>query len=133
MTPEQKIKRHILKEAGLHVKDGIEIDITSENIDDLWEDGQGEDGCNLQDSLSEFRGSGEETGLSAPYSRHYEVDSVGRQLSDGTWVGWAYWYGGGKHGEPEAIDWMEDAYELHVTEKEQTVVVRTFKQKEEAA
>ena len=39
-------------------------------------------------------------------------------------------HGGGKHGEPEAIDWMDEAYDLDVTEEEKLVVVKTFKVKE---
>lgn len=27
------------------------------------------------------------------------------QAPDGTWVGWTYWYGGGKYAEPSAIPW----------------------------
>ena len=47
-------------------------------------------------------------------------------MPDGSWVGWTYWYGGGKYGEPEAIDWMDDAYDLACTEEEKVVTVRTF-------
>lgn len=124
MTPEQRIKRQILIEADLHSKDGVRIEITTENVDDLFDEAN--EDYNLQDAISEFRYSGEPTGIKAPYSRHYECDSVGRRLNDGIWVGWDYWHGGGKHGEPEAIDWMDCAYELNVIEEEKMVVVRTF-------
>jgi len=50
--------------------------------------------------------------------------------SCGDWVGWTYWYGGGKHGEPDAIDWLSDAYNLIVTEEEKLVVVRTYTKEE---
>ena len=129
MTPEQRIKRQILINADRHSKDGVRIDITAENVDELFEEADGDD-YSLQDDKSEFRYSGEDTGLEAPYSRHYECDSVGKKLDDGVWVGWNYWYGGGKHGEPEVIDWMNEAYELDVTEEEKMVVVKTFKAKE---
>jgi hypothetical protein len=36
------------------------------------------------------------------------------------------WFGGGKHGEPGAVEWMEDAYHLTCHEEEKLVVVRTF-------
>ncbi|WP_244097750.1 hypothetical protein [Burkholderia anthina] len=49
------------------------------------------------------------------------------QAPDGSWVGWNYWYGGGKHGEPEAVEWIEDAYDVRVT-GERTVIKRTFEQ-----
>ena len=129
MTPEQRIKRQILINADRHSKDGVRIDITAENVDELFEEADGDD-YELQDEKSEFRCSGEDTGLEAPYSRHYECTAVGKKLDDGVWVGWNYWYGGGKHGEPEAIDWMDGAYELDVTEEEKMVVVKTFKVKE---
>ena len=84
----------------------------------------------MQDARSECRGGSEETGLpvDADYRtlRHYEATSVAAKMPDGSWVGWLYWLGGGKHGEPESVDWMEDAYPLDVTEEERVVVVRTF-------
>jgi hypothetical protein len=130
MTPEQLIKRHLLVEADLHATNGERIEITEENIDDMWEEAEGEDGSGMQDHLSEFRESGADTSLPSPHSRHYECIAVGRKLNDGAWVGWDYWYGGGKHGEPEAVDWMGGAYLLDVTEEEKLVTVRTFSKKE---
>lgn len=130
MTPEQRIKRQILIDADLHAKDGVRIEITADNVNDLFEEAKGEDGYDLQDPISEFRCSGEPTGLTCEWSRHYESTAVGRQLSDGSWVGWTYWYGGGKHGEPEAVDWMDEAYDIDVQEEEKTVIVKTFSKKE---
>lgn len=66
------------------------------------------------DCRSELRGSGAETGLPCPHSRHYECKAVAAQMLDGSWVGWNYWYGGGKHGEPRSMPWMEDAYDVTV-------------------
>lgn len=126
MTPEQRIKCHLLQQDGKHIKHGCPIAITEENLDELWEEAEGEDGSGMQDAVQEFRCSGVDTGLPAPVSRHYEGDSVGRQLSDGSWVGWVYWHGGGKHGEPEAIDWMTKAYDLICTEEVKTMTVQTF-------
>lgn len=37
-----------------------------------------------------------------------------------------YWHGGGNFGEPEAIDWMSEAYELSCKEVEKVIIVRTF-------
>jgi hypothetical protein len=78
------------------------------------------------EAMYEIRGGQFETTVACEWSRHYESRSVGAALPDGSLVGWTYWYGGGKHGEPEAIDWMEDAYGL-VVEKEEMVVVKTYK------
>jgi hypothetical protein len=49
------------------------------------------------------------------------------EMSDGSWVGWTYWHGGGKHSEPEAIPWIDYAYALDCEAKEQMVIVYTFK------
>jgi hypothetical protein len=127
MTPEQKIKHLILiRYAELNKKPAPE-NVTAENIDELYDETNGDD-YELQDAISDVRCSGEETGLSCDWSRHYESDAVAAKAPDGSWVGWTYWYGGGKHGEPEAIDWIEDAYDVTCTEEEKLVVVRTFKQ-----
>lgn len=69
----------------------------------------------------------EETNLpDRQYSRHYECKEVAYQFDDGTWVGWTYWYGGGKHGEPNAVDWISNAYFVECVEEEKLVVVRSF-------
>jgi hypothetical protein len=59
-------------------------------------------------------------------SRHYECKEVATQLHDGTWIGWTYWYGGGKHGNPGEIEWMPYAYELTCKEEVKTMTVHTF-------
>jgi hypothetical protein len=125
MTPEQRIKRQILIDADAHAKDGVRVEITADNVDALFNEANKDWG--LQDDINGFRYSGTRTPeIPAPISRHYEADSVARQLDDGSWVGWAYWHGGGKYGEPEAIDWMGGAYELEIAETK-TGVVYVFK------
>lgn len=130
MTPEQSIKHAILlKAAGFG---GFDLpEITADSIDKVWD--EIDDDGSVQDATSEVRCGGEETGLSCRISRHYESKAVAAKMPNGKWVGWTYWYGGGKHGEPEAIDWMEEAYFLNVTEEEKVVVVRTFEKVEDAA
>lgn len=84
----------------------------------------------LREELDAIRTSGTRTGIPArEYSRHYDCHEVAALLS-GRWVGWTYWYGGGKHGEPEGIEWIEHAYFVDVTEEQRTVVVRTFTSQE---
>ena len=125
MTPSQKLLHMILlkhQEWTPGFLDGVVI--TAENVDEIYEQENEEYG--LQDAISEMRYSGTNTGLPAPHSRHYESDAVAEQYIDGSWVGWTYWHGGGKHGEPEAIDWIEDAYDVNCAEEEKMVVVRTF-------
>lgn len=64
--------------------------------------------------------------FSRPQPRASPSCATAAKMPDGSWVGWTYWYGGGKHGEPEAIDWMEDAYNVEVVEEIKMVTVQTF-------
>lgn len=130
MSPEQKLKHAvILKGIEFGSIQAPEEEIVAENIDQLFDDLS--DDWALQDAKNEIRSSGTETGLPCPWSRHYESDAVAARMPDGSWVGWTYWYGGGKHGEPEAVDWMEDAYEVECKEEERLIVVKTFSMKTE--
>ena len=124
-TPEQKIKYLILQKQASWADLKTPLNqITPDNVDEVFEE-ENED-WGLQDSKSEVRCGEVETHLSTPSSRHYESKAVAAQFIDGSWVGWTYWYGGGKHGEPEAIDWMDEAYDLNCEEQEKLVVVQTF-------
>lgn len=129
MTPENKIKKEILLEAlkdEYCVKElGQDLDLdTDEQVAEAYYNFVETDFAS--DYEEEFRGGQVTTNIPAPYSRHYESRSVARKMSDGSWIGWTYWYGGGKHGEPGSIYWMGDAYELTCVEEEKLVVVRTF-------
>lgn len=130
MTPEQKLKHLILiRHAGFGYNDfELPAVINQDNIDEIYEEADGED-YELQDARNEVRSSGTETGLRAPSSRHYESDAVAVKYIDGSWVGFTYWYGGGKHGEPEAVEWMEDAYDVECVEEQKMVTIKTFTQK----
>lgn len=132
MNATQKIKREILQEAQKHNPEEFDFGdlLTGDLVDRAYEALQDADAH--WDFESEFRCGQVETGLPCEWSRHYESKAVSRKLSDGSWVGWTYWYGGGKHGEPEAINWMEDAYDVECREEEQLVVVRTFTKSAEA-
>jgi hypothetical protein len=132
MSVEMAIKAHVLRDAKASGEFKWEWpdSITDENASEVW------DACEeahdyhadwLHEMLGEFRGSyTEETGIRCEYSRHYEAKSVAAKLDDGRWVGWTYWYGGGKHGEPEAMPWLDETYLLECVEEEKVVVVRTF-------
>ena len=131
MTPYQKLQYLILSKAAKW-DDEIELgEVTPENIDDLWDEYENQD--SIYDATNEIRQSwDEETDIPCgEWSRHYESKSVAAKMPDGSWVGWTYWYGGGKHGEPEAIDWMESAYNIDCVEEERVVTVRTFTKREE--
>ena len=133
MTAEQILKAAILDQVAEWIEQDDEgpssfprgpFD-TQEKIDAAFEaiedHGLGDDASEAE---SELRGSyTHETGFQGMYSRHYEYKSVARQFGD-KWVGWTFWYGGGKHGEPESVEWIEDAY--FVETKEETKVVLTF-------
>ena len=128
MTPEQLIWKKFI-ECGIRDGDFKTNKVRDEyTIDELWEEFTEQD---LQwDLMWEVREGEVETDISAPTSRHYESKSVAAEI-DNKWVGWTYWYGGGKHGEPQAIEWMEDAYFLDCKEEEKVIIVRTFTKKGE--
>lgn len=119
MTATQKIKQLILHKLRDEVFD-------EDEIDEEWAGVKEEDG--YYDVLSEVREGDEETEIGGEYSRYYESKSVAAKMLDGSWVGWTYWYGGGKHGDPESIPWMDDAYDLDVSQVQ--VVKNVFVKRE---
>ena len=127
MNAEQRIMRDILI-MSMEDDDRArwEGKITADNVDDVWDEFSD---C-VWDCIYDFRCGDVETDIECDWSRHYESKSVASKLSDGTWVGWTYWYGGGKHGDPEGIPWLDEAYELDVTEEEKLVTIRTFKKRD---
>ena len=122
MNAQQKLKHMILSVIAEWDGEPL-LGVTAENIDDLYDEAESDQ---VQDAKSEIRSGEVETGLPTQSSRHYECEEVASQAPDGSWVGWTHWHGGGKHGEPEAIDWMGEAYDLNVTEVEKMTIVRTF-------
>lgn len=121
MTPLQKLKWAILKKEGL-----LTITPTTADIEHAWDAfSETDEALGARD---EFRGGEEYTNLATPFSRYFECKSVASEMPDGTFVGWNYWYGGGKHSEPEAIEWMRYAYD--VSFHEETIVVKRFKKVE---
>ena len=123
MTPEQKIKHAIINRSAEWNDEKPPV-ININNVDDTYENLVEKD--EHWDALYEMREGQVETCIPSESSRHYESKSVAMQAPDGTWVGWTYWYGGGKHAEPDAIDWMDVAYDLDCKEEEKVVVVREF-------
>lgn len=122
MTAELAIYAALIQESNYAVPDITKL--SADEIGNIWEEHYDE----FYDAIYEFRSSGEETNLSAPHSRHYESEQVASETPFG-WVSWTYWYGGGKHSNPEEIDWKEDAFFVDVTEKEITCIQRTFMKK----
>jgi hypothetical protein len=122
MTSEQKLKYLILVAAARMMGESAPK-YPCEDIDELYENASRD---YVYDARSEVREGEVETGLDSPSSRYYETKEVAAQLPDGSWVGWTYWYGGGKHGNPESIEWMDGVYDLDCAEEEKLVKVRTF-------
>ena len=130
MTPKQYIKQEILILYYAGNEDIGQPAINDSNIDKIYEELHEDD---RRDEESEFRYGDHETDIEPDeYSRHYDVKSHASQMTDGTWVGWNHWYGGGKHGSHEDIEWMENAYFVDHTEKEKMVTVHTFVKKEDS-
>lgn len=125
MTPQQKIKFLILENYYSYGNLGC-TDYEEGAIEAAYEALRAE-GL-LDDSIEEVRCSGVKTNISSrKYNRCYETNSVAAELPDGSWVGWTYWYGGGKYGQPSGMPWIEDAYEVSCVEELVTTVKRTFK------
>lgn len=136
LTATQKIKWAILKRAADNgdvskaVLAGLTPEQLAEQIDTLYETRLVQEDLHW-DLRNEFREGDQETDIEPehPFERgltYYEKKSVAAQMPDGSWVGWIYWYGGGKHSEPEAIDWMSGAYFVNVEEKPVQIIQRTF-------
>ena len=139
MTPCNKIKFEILltyfQQENLNLPSGfLELE-TDEEIDSVYNKNYDKlpskairlkNYDRLQDLENEFREGDCETNIPTEWDRNYESKSVAKQMSDGSWVGWTYWYGGGKHGNPEELEWMEYAYDLNCSEETKMIVVKTF-------
>lgn len=115
MNSCQKIRWVILIKAGIELPDVINGDI----IDGLYEKNHD----TLYDIADEFREGEFDTSLPSKYDRHYEADAVAAKMPDGSYVGWTYYYGGGKYGNPSECDWMEDAYPVAFVEKQMVVKI----------
>jgi hypothetical protein len=138
MEVEYKIMKQILidmlTEEQMDSDDDLDLS-TVEGIQEAWEQAEEYNGVfsdtEIIDEVSEFRDSGQSTNLTCKgYSRHYESEQVARKLDDGTYVSWIYWSGGGKHGEPEAVDWMDGAFEVNCVEEQKMVTVYNYSHKD---
>lgn len=128
ITAEQCVKLEIIKRVASknnvrlfkdeHMSDAIEDTFTT-GFESEYED-------DFQGILYEIRDEGFEVNLSTKtYSRHYEVDCYVLEI-DGKWVAYDYYYGGGKHGQPEEFDWLPTCRYVNCEEKVVTKVERTF-------
>ncbi len=124
LTPELRIKREIISllMGRRELDPDLRLD-TPEAIDTLWEAWREDDPefslvGYIYDYEEDFRSGQVVTDIpSAGGGRHYETSSVAHLCQGNIWIGWTYFYGGGKHAEPAGIDWMSDAYELTCEER----------------
>ena len=86
----------------------------------------------IQEAKENFRCSGKKTGLyRGKFHREYDSDEVAIILDNGAAIGWTYWHGGGKHGYPEGMAWIDDAYFLDVKQEVKVVNVFSFKENDD--
>lgn len=124
MTPKHKIMATILLQG---IESGKIVDDIGELTDDTVEGVFTDYFDAIIDEFFEFReGEFPTPGICKRWSRHYETTGVAAQMFDGSYVGWTYFTGGGKHGEPAEEPWIEDAYDLNCVEEEKLMIVRTF-------
>lgn len=129
LSASAALYKHILERAAVWLEDDFKLPelLTEKEIEEFYFDPPSEIQDCIYDAREDVRTSGTETNIqNNQYSRHYECEEVATQMSDGTWVGWTHWHGGGKHGEPSAIDWIEHAYYLSCEEKEVLTIQRTW-------
>lgn len=120
MTPIEKVKWLILNQ--VYEWNNQTLDYPLDNVHELFD----LDPDDLQDAASSVREGTVETNIEPEYSRNFETKSVADKLPDGSWVGWTYYYGGGKHARPEYVEWISDAYDLACVEEEKMVIIQTF-------
>ena len=97
------------------------------SYEDLWYKLKAEYDCCYELEYETRYGTEEPNLEPKTYSRHYEVEVRAIKV-DGVWVAWDYYYGGGKHGEPEAFDWISNARIVRCEEKIVTKVEYNFKE-----
>lgn len=125
MTPTQKLKWAILRLAAQFNKTALPA-ITEASIDAHYDELVARD--EHWDAMNEFRSTGRLSGISRAVdhqaSQSFEHEEVVAKMPDGSWVGWTYWFGGGKHADSSAVCWMDDAYE--VAHRTETKIVDIF-------
>ncbi len=100
-----------------------EVFDTPAKIEAAWRDDELYEA--IHDAERDVRGGDYDAELPPPLSRHYESKIVAAKMLDGSYLAWVYWYGGGKHGEPESIPWIEDAFEVEAKSVTVTKLVFT--------
>lgn len=111
--------------ANVATWNNIQLPYPLYNVNEVWGRLKEEYPDDLQDATEEVRTSGEvANGIEEAYDRHYEIDMVAHQLPDKTWICHEYWHGGGKHGCPESVPWIDDAFDIECVKEEKVVEVK---------
>lgn len=130
LTAQEMIYKHminVVSENNSRITDFIAEYEDQEDYEAIWDDvdDQFDEAYEVK---YETRYGTEEPNLEPKtYSRHYEVEVRAIKVED-VWVAWDFYYGGGKHGEPEAFDWISNARIVECEEKVVTKVEYTFKE-----
>ena len=131
LTAQELIYKQMISDAidsDTSIKEYISQCDEPEQYEDLWRNLKSNINSDICDCIEYEMREGLETNLtSKTSSRHYEIDVHAMQV-DGIWVAWDYYYGGGKHGEPEAFDWISNARIVACEEKVVTKVEYNFKE-----
>lgn len=122
LSPKEKVK-WLICDAVCKYKEQERLPYPCD-VNALWSTLQEQCEDDLLNAKEDLRGGGECTGLDSPSSRYYEGTEVAAQLPDGSWVGWTFWHGGGKHGAPWEIEWMSEAYPVAC--RQETRIVNIF-------
>lgn len=87
----------------------------------------------IRDIVSDFRESGEEIDNKVEQDRYYCYQDVAKKItgSEDLYLGWTYYFGGGKHAQPDQVEWMEDCYLLTCREVEETRIIKIYEKVEE--
>lgn len=77
----------------------------------------------LDELESELREGKVKTGLVPECGGNAESEAVAIPVSgiSNLYIGWTYFFGGGKHSNPESIEWMENCYLVKAKDRVQTV------------
>lgn len=128
MNAQQLLRKAILlKAVEFENIEHFEEGLTGDQINELYE--QYDRWDELADPWNEVRYGGVDCDLPATTSsRHYEIDSKAIKIGD-TWVQFDYYYGGGKHSEPEDFDYIHHAKIVNCEEEEVTVIKYKFSNK----
>jgi len=124
MTPEQYIKQEILALTSDWSGEEFDYNLPAEEIEKLYDELVTK--SEHWDGRNEIRSGQVETDLECDGGRVFEAKSVAMKTHDGKWVGWTYYYGGGKHADAEGKEWMSESYFLDCNEKEKLVIIREF-------